>query len=514
MRARGALVAILFAGVALPFNTPFALLALIPIYLARSRTMTIAGTVGVGVAMAVHDLIWATDEPFSAYAASLALCVMAGALGMYSGVRRAAAARERELLAEAAAAEERLRIARELHDAVGHDVSLMVVQAQALGATDERIREHTDAIADLGRRTMADLHRTLRVLRGDEDAERAPGAGLADLDELVDVARASGLPITVVVDGAPRELAPLVDQSAYRIVQEAVTNVVKHADRAPTTITLGYGDRALELTIADEGEVSISTTAATASSGCASAPSCSAARSRRARATGRASKCKRSCRTDEPAARGDRRRPAADARGLQDRARGDREHRGRRRGGRRGGGDPRRRDLCARRVLMDIRMPRVDGIEATRRLPRHRVLILTTFGLDEYIVEALRAGASGFLLKDAPAAGAGRARCERWRRATPCCRPGHAEAARPESPHRLPAPVTRDDGALAELTERELEVLRLMAGGLSNAEIAAALVVSEATVKSHVSNLLGKLGLRDRVQAVILAYETGLVGPR
>jgi signal transduction histidine kinase len=203
--------------------------------------------------MAAHDVIWNTDEPFGAYAASLALCVMAGALGMYSGVRRAAAAREKELLAEAAAAEERLRIARELHDAVGHDVSLMVVQAQALGATDERIREHTDAIADLGRRTMADLHRTLRVLRGDEDAERAPGAGLNDLDELVDLARSSGVPITVVVDGAPRDLAPLVDQSAYRIVQEAVTNVVKHADRAPTTITLGYGPETLELTIADAG---------------------------------------------------------------------------------------------------------------------------------------------------------------------------------------------------------------------------------------------------------------------
>ena len=156
----------------------------------------------------------------------------------------------------------------------------MVVQAQALGATDERVREATDAIADLGRRTMADLHRTLRVLRGDEDgADRAPGAGLGDLDELVDRARAAGLPLTVVVDGAPRELAPAVDQSAYRIVQEAVTNVVKHADRAPTTITLGYGADALELTIADAGERrSRGNAAATAWSACASAPRCSAAR--------------------------------------------------------------------------------------------------------------------------------------------------------------------------------------------------------------------------------------------
>jgi DNA-binding NarL/FixJ family response regulator len=115
---------------------------------------------------------------------------------------------------------------------------------------------------------------------------------------------------------------------------------------------------------------------------------------------------------------------------------------------------------------MDIRMPEIDGIEATRRLPRRRVLVLTTFGLDEYIVEALRAGASGFLTKDAPAA---------------------------------------DLVAAALLTEREREVLGLVAAGLSNAEIASALVLAEPTVKSHVSNLLGKLGLRDRVQAVIWA---------
>jgi DNA-binding NarL/FixJ family response regulator len=163
-------------------------------------------------------------------------------------------------------------------------------------------------------------------------------------------------------------------------------------------------------------------------------------------------------------------------------------------------------------VLMDIRMPRVDGIEATRRLPRHRVLILTTFGLDEYIVEALRAGASGFLLKDA--------RPQELVGAVKAVAAGDAvlstavtRSLLDQVAHRLPAPVAAD-GALSALTERELEVLRLLAGGRSNAEIAAALVVSEATVKSHVSNLLGKLGLRDRVQAVILAYETGLVGPR
>ena len=162
-------------------------------------------------------------------------------------------------------------------------------------------------------------------------------------------------------------------------------------------------------------------------------------------------------------------------------------------------------------VLMDIRMPVLDGIEATRRLPRQRVLILTTFGLDDYIVEALRAGASGFLLKDArpqelvgavQAVAAGDA----------VLSAGVTRRLLDQVAHRLPTPVSRAPDALAGLTEREHEVLRLLAGGRSNAEIAAALVVSEATVKSHVSNLLGKLGLRDRVQAVILAYESGLVG--
>jgi DNA-binding NarL/FixJ family response regulator len=160
-------------------------------------------------------------------------------------------------------------------------------------------------------------------------------------------------------------------------------------------------------------------------------------------------------------------------------------------------------------VLMDIRM---DGIEATRRLPRQRVLILTTFGLDEYIIDALRAGASGFLLKDAPtqeviqavrAVAAGDA----------VLAPAVTRQLLDQVARRLPAATSRSPAALAELTDREQQVLRMLAAGLSNAEISHALVLSEATVKTHVSNLLGKLGLRDRVQAVIYAYESGLIAP-
>jgi DNA-binding NarL/FixJ family response regulator len=163
-------------------------------------------------------------------------------------------------------------------------------------------------------------------------------------------------------------------------------------------------------------------------------------------------------------------------------------------------------------VLMDIRMPVMDGIEATRRLSRQRVLILTTFGLDEYIIDALRAGASGFLLKDAPTA--------EVVAAVRAVAAGDAVLSATvtrqlldQVGRRLPAPVSRVPEDLAALTDREREVLRLLAAGLSNAEIAGALVVSEATVKTHVSHLLGKLGLRDRVQAVIYAYETGLISP-
>ena len=167
-------------------------------------------------------------------------------------------------------------------------------------------------------------------------------------------------------------------------------------------------------------------------------------------------------------------------------------------------------------VLMDIRMPRMDGIEATRQLSRLEhppsVLVLTTYDLDEHVVESLRAGASGFLLKDVPAD-----------ELVQAVRVVHAGAAivAPTVTRRLldrfarhlPSADAPARAALPDLTEREHQVLLLVARGLSNAEIAAELVLSETTVKTHVSNLLAKLGLRDRVQAVVLAYERGLVTP-
>jgi DNA-binding NarL/FixJ family response regulator len=179
-------------------------------------------------------------------------------------------------------------------------------------------------------------------------------------------------------------------------------------------------------------------------------------------------------------------------------------------------------------VLMDVRMPVLDGIEATRAITTSdagdgtRVLILTTFDLDEYAFNALRAGASGFLLKDVPPADLVAA-IRTVARGDAVVSPRITRRLLEEYAHLLPdltagtpgggGPDAEENPALASLTEREREVLLAVSDGLSNAEIAARLYVSEATVKSHIGRLLAKLGLRDRVQAVVFAFQSGLVQP-
>jgi DNA-binding NarL/FixJ family response regulator len=168
-------------------------------------------------------------------------------------------------------------------------------------------------------------------------------------------------------------------------------------------------------------------------------------------------------------------------------------------------------------VLMDVRMPEIDGIEATKRLlgedgAQTKIVMLTTFDMDEYVYDALRAGASGFLLKDVPpeqlvagirAVASGDA----------LLAPSVTRRVIEEFVRRPPPSLRTLPPKLADLTARELEVLKLIAQGLSNAEIAAELYVSETTVKTHVAHVLMKLALRDRVQAVVLAYESGLIAP-
>jgi signal transduction histidine kinase len=260
-----------------PGNRTLALPVMVTLYTIAGRAplrLSAAAGAGAAVVAILAGALWGAGSATErggllGYAIGVAaLYAAAIAVGLYiasqrrvrDGLRERAERldREHELLADRAVAQERVRIAQELHDIVAHNVSLMVVEAQALGATvpDYRVTQRTTSIADLGRQAMTEMHATLRLLRGDGDTpELSPQPGLAQLERLIEQLHRAGLAVELTVEGQPRPLAQGIDLSAYRIVQEALTNVVKHASAARTHVTLSYRADGIELTIVDtEGE--------------------------------------------------------------------------------------------------------------------------------------------------------------------------------------------------------------------------------------------------------------------
>nr|MDQ2896935.1 histidine kinase [Actinomycetota bacterium] len=251
------------ASAAMPDNRTLVLPIMVVLYTIASdspwRASAQAGSAAALVTIAA-GAAWGTDAA-SAHGGligysigDVASCAAAVAVGLYVAARR----RVIESLRDRAVAQERLRIAQELHDVVAHNVSLMVVNAQALGATagDPQVTAGTDVIADLGRQTMQEMHATLRLLRSGNggEPELAPQPGLGQLERLLEQSRGAGLEIELTVEGRPRQLAKGLDLSAFRIVQEALTNVVKHAAGARTKVTLAYGDACLLLTVTDRAD--------------------------------------------------------------------------------------------------------------------------------------------------------------------------------------------------------------------------------------------------------------------
>jgi signal transduction histidine kinase len=272
-RSGAALLLAVAAQAAIPDNRALVLPVMAVLYTIAARTpwkQSAAAGAGAAAAAIIAGAAWGSGDVTDhggllGYAiGSAASCAAAVAVGLYVGARRRVLDglrehaerldRERELLADRAVAQERIRIAQELHDIVAHNVSLMVVEAQALGATtdDHRVSESTDAIADLGRQAMTEMHTTLRLLRSDgETPELSPQPGLAQLERLLEQLRRAGLEIELTIEGQPHQLPQGVDLSAFRIIQEALTNVVKHAATASTKVTLAYQAQGIQLTVID-----------------------------------------------------------------------------------------------------------------------------------------------------------------------------------------------------------------------------------------------------------------------
>ena len=470
-----------------------------------------------------------------AAAISLGFPALAWLSGAYVSELRARAARsrrEQELETGRAVAEEQARVGRELHDVIAHTLSVIVIQAGAaedvFDARPQAARQALGSIGAAGRQALAELRRVLAAVRpqpGQEEDGWAPPPGLSGLGELLAQVRAAGLTVTARIDGAPADLPAGLDLAAYRIVQEALTNTLKHARAQAAEVNLRYRPAGLVLEVTDDGQPAVP-------AGPAARPGTGADRHPRARGAarrdlpGRAAPGRR--------LRGPGQPPAARGRAVMTirvllcddqalvrggfrmilEARPDLQVVGEAEDGAQAVSLARQTQPDV--ILMDVRMPNLDGVEATRQIVAAgspaRILVLTTYDLDEYVYAAIRAGASGFLLKDVQPA--------QLAEAIRVIAAGDALLA-PSVTRRLLGQFARTlpaqratPASLSALTERETEVLRLLAAGLSNAELAGRLYISEATVKSHVSSLLRKLGLRDRVQAVILAYDAGLVTPQ
>ena len=374
----------------------------------RATAGLLAGVAGMWAGVFASDAVDVQSFVFSAGLIGLAPW-LAGRATRARRLRSEALERERDQRARAAASEERQRIARELHDVVAHGVVLMVLQAQGarriLDHDRDRAREALEAIEETGQTALAEIRRSLGVLRDDSaPAELAPQRSLDDLGALVDEMREVGLQVDLRVRGPRRELRDGVDRSAYRIVQEALTNTIKHAGLVPTHVTVSYEPDSLVLEVADEGGGAAGDDGRRRAGAGGDARARAAPRRRARRASRRRPRLRRA--GADPGGGMSIRVLLVDDHAL---ARTgfrmvldtepDIEVVGEAATGRQAIHSARRLEPDV--VLMDVRMPELDGIAATRAIAgAARVLILTTFDLDEYVYDALAAGASGFLLKD------------------------------------------------------------------------------------------------------------------
>ncbi len=503
--------------------------------------VALAGAVmEVGAVLAAER--WAPSDPGKIWIGLSGLVVAAAVLGVSVRQRRALVASlhekaarlelERDREGRIAASAERNRIAREMHDIVAHNLSVMIALADgasyAVGSSAPSAERAIAKISATGRDALLEMRRLLGVLREDGDAQPLePQPRIAELESIVEGVAAAGVPVELHVDGDPQALSAGVQLAVFRVAQEALTNTLKHTVRPTSACVRLRCDRdSVELDVLDTGP-----RAAAAKPARARYPRDARTRARlRRRAAGRTRAGRRLARaharapeprSGEPGVAMSTRILLADDQELMRmgfrmviESQEDLLVAGEAADGEQAVAAA--AELAPDVVLMDVRMPGLDGIDATRRIvardERVRIIVLTTFDVDEYAYAAIRAGASGFLLKDAPPA--------ELLAAIRAVASGDAVIA-PSVTRRLlarlvpapepAAPVPIVDERLALLTPREREVLIEVARGSSNAEIAARLVLAEATVKTHVGRILAKLALRDRVQIVVFAYENGLV---